>query len=211
MTLFAALALTTSAFGVEIGKTAPDFTGTDINGKTVKLSDYKGKIVVIESYNSDCPFCHNQYGGATQSLQKQLTGEGVVWLMVNSVNPHNFSHRTPAQAQQEWKDLNINATTWIDDSSGDIGHLYGMKTTPHCFVVNKDGTLVYNGAMDDQPDPVHNPRTARNYVKEAVNDLMAGKPIEVSADQALRLRGALLKEGCGLAKWAQFSAMDGWL
>lgn len=180
LTLFAALALTTSAFGVEIGKTAPDFTGTDINGKTVKLSDYKGKIVVIESYNSDCPFCHNQYGGATQSLQKQLTGEGVVWLMVNSVNPHNFSHRTPAQAQQEWKDLNINATTWIDDSSGDIGHLYGMKTTPHCFVVNKDGTLVYNGAMDDQPDPVHNPRTARNYVKEAVNDLMAGKPIEVS-------------------------------
>ena len=180
LTLFAALALTTSAFGVEIGKTAPDFTGTDINGKTVKLSDYKGKIVVIESYNSDCPFCHNQYGGATQSLQKQLTGEGVVWLMVNSVNPHNSSHRTPAQAQQEWKDLNINATTWIDDSSGDIGHLYSMKTTPHCFVVNKDGTLVYNGAMDDQPDPVHNPRTARNYVKEAVNDLMAGKPIEVS-------------------------------
>jgi peroxiredoxin len=180
LTLIAALALTTSAFAVEIGKTAPDFTGTDINGKTVKLSDYKGKIVVVESYNSDCPFCHNQYGGATQALQKQLTSEGVVWLMVNSVNPHNSSHRTPAQAQQEWKDLNINATAWIDDSSGDIGHLYGMKTTPHCFVINKDGTLVYEGAMDDQPDPVHDPKAARNYVKEAVNDLMAGKPIEVS-------------------------------
>src|ERR1700722_17287263 len=102
--LFAALTLATAAFAVEIGKPAPDFTGTDINGKTVKLSDYKGKIVVIESYNSDCPFCHNQYSGATQALQKDLTDKGVVWLMVNSVSPHNSSHRTPAQAQQEWKD-----------------------------------------------------------------------------------------------------------
>jgi len=180
LALCAALAFTASALGVEIGKPAPDFTGTDINGKAVKLSDYKGKIVVIESYNSDCPFCHNQYSGATQALQKELAAKGVVWLLVNSVNPHNFSHRTAAQAQQEWSDLKINATAWIDDSSGTIGRLYDMKTTPHCFVVNKDGTLVYEGAMDDQPDPFHDPRTARNYVKEAVNDLIAGKPIEVS-------------------------------
>jgi peroxiredoxin len=180
LTLMAALALTASAFAVEIGQPAPDFAGTDINGKTVKLSDYKGKIVIIESYNSDCPFCHNQYGGATQELQKKLTDKGVVWLLVNSVNPNNSSHRTAAQAKQEWSDLKINATAWIDDSSGDIGHLYGMKTTPHCFVVNKDGILVYDGAMDNQPDPFHDPKTARNYVKEAVDDLMTGKPIEVS-------------------------------
>jgi len=90
LTLFAAVAFAASAFGVEIGKPAPDFTGTDINGKTVKLSDYKGKIVVLESYNSDCPFCHDQYqSGATQDLQKQFTAKGVVWLMVNSVNPNN--------------------------------------------------------------------------------------------------------------------------
>jgi peroxiredoxin len=173
-------ALAVSVFAVDIGKTAPDFTGTDINGKTVKLSDYKGKIVVIESYNSDCPFCHNQYGGATQALQKELADKGVVWLLVNSVNPKNNSHRTPDQAQKEWKDLGINATAWIDDSSGTIGHLYSMKTTPHCFVVNKNGALVYDGAMDDHPDPVHDPKTARNYVKEAVTDLIDGKPIEVS-------------------------------
>ena len=179
--LFAAAAFTASAFAVEIGKTAPDFTGTDINGKTVKLSDYKGKIVVIESYNSDCPFCHDQYAtGATQDLQKQMVAKGVVWLLVNSVNPQNPSHRTPAQARQEWSDLKINATAWIDDSSGDIGHLYDMKTTPDVFVVNKGGNLVYQGAMDDHPDPFHDPRTARNYVKEAVNDLIDGKPIEVS-------------------------------
>ena len=180
MTLLAALALAASAFGVEIGKPAPDFTGTDINGKTVKLSDYQGKIIVIESYNSDCPYCHNQYSGATQELQKELADKGVVWLLVNSVNPKNSSHRTDAAAKKEWADLKIAATAWIDDSSGAIGHLYDMKTTPHCFVVNKAGTLVYDGAMDDQPDPVHNPRTARNYVREAVTDLIAGKPIEVS-------------------------------
>jgi peroxiredoxin len=166
---------------VEIGQPAPDFTGTDINGKTIKLSDFKGKIVVLESYNSDCPFCHNQYqSGAVQDLQKQLADKGVAWLLVNSVNPKNSSHRTPAQAQQEWTDLKIAATAWLDDSDGTIGHLYGMKTTPHVFVVDKGGTLVYAGALDDHPDPFHDPKTARNYVREAVDDLLAGKPIEVA-------------------------------
>ena len=173
--------IASATFAVEVGKPAPDFTGTDINGKTVKLSDYKGKIVVIESYNSDCPFCHNQYKtGATQDLQKELTAKNAVWLMVDSVNPKNPSYRTPEQARAEWTAGKINATAWIDDSSGDIGHLYDMKTTPHTFVIDASGTLVYDGAMDNMPDPVHDPRTARNYVKEAVEDLLAGKPIEVS-------------------------------
>ena len=181
LTLFAALAFATGAFAVEIGKPAPDFTGTDINGKTVKLSDYKGKIVVLESYNSDCPFCNDQYHkGDTQALQKDLTGKGVVWLIVNSVNPHNSSHRTPEQARQEWTDRGINATAWIDDSSGDIGHLYSMKTTPHTFVIDKDGTLVYDGAMDNMPDPIHDPKTADNYVRDAVTSLLAGQPVAVS-------------------------------
>ena len=179
--LLAAMALATAAFAVEVGKPAPDFTGMDINGKTVKLSDYKGKIVVIESYNSDCPYCHNQYAtGATQDLQKKLAAKGIVWLLVNSVNPKNFSHRTPEQAQKEMVAEKMDVTTWIDDSSGAIGHLYEMKTTPHMFVIDKSGTLVYDGAMDNKPDPFHDPRTARNYVREAVNDLLAGKPIEIS-------------------------------
>lgn len=179
--LLTALILAAAAGAVEIGQPAPDFTGTDINGKTVKLSDYKGKIVVLESYNSDCPFCHNQYkSGATQELQKQMADKGVVWLLVNSVNPRNPSHRTDAEAKQEWSELKIAATAWIDDSSGAIGHLYGMRTTPHVFVVDSSGHLAYAGAMDDHPDPVHDPKAARNYVREAVDDLLAGKPIEVS-------------------------------
>ena len=179
--LLAIMALATSAFALEVGKPAPDFTGTDINGNTVHLSDYKGKIIVIESYNSDCPFCHNQYKtGAMQDLQKDLAAKGVVWLLVNSVNPNNFSHRTPDQAKQEMASENMDVTAWIDDSSGTVGHLYDMKTTPDMYVIDKNGTLVYQGAIDDQPDPFHDPKTARNYVKEAVDDVLAGKPVAVS-------------------------------
>jgi peroxiredoxin len=179
--LFTALTLASAAFAVEIGKPAPDFSATDINGKTVKFSDYKGKIVVIESYNSDCPFCNNQYTtGAMQEVQSNLASKGVVWLIVNSVNPNNSSHRTPDQAKQEIADKKIIATAWIDDSSGAVGHLYSMKTTPHMYVIDKNGVLVYQGAIDDKPDPQHDPRTARNYVREAVDSLLAGQPVPVA-------------------------------
>lgn len=179
--LLLASTLAVSTFAAEVGKHAPDFTGTDINGKTVKLSDYKGKIVVIESYNQDCPFCHNQYKtGAMQELQKDLAAKGVVWLIVNSVNPENRSHRTDADAQKEMAAENMHVTAWINDSSGKIGHLYDMQTTPDMYVINKDGVLVYEGAIDNEPDPFHNPKTANNYVRDAVNALLADKPVEVS-------------------------------
>jgi peroxiredoxin len=181
LVLLTAMTFAASVFAIEVGKPAPDFTGTDINGKTVKLSDFKGKIVIIESYNSDCPFCNNHYKtDAMPDMQKDLAAKGVVWLIVNSVNPNNPSHRTPEQAKAEMADKKITANAWIDDSSGKIGHLYDMKTTPHMFVVDKDGNLVYDGAIDNKPDPSHDPKTARNYVKEAVDDLLAGKPVEVS-------------------------------
>ena len=181
LVLLAATTFAVATFAVETGKPAPDFTGTDIYGKIVKLSDYTGKIVVIESYNSDCPFCHNQYKtGAMQALQEKLATNGVVWLLVNSVNPKNFSHRTPEQARKEMAAEKMDVTAWIDDSSGAIGHLYGMETTPHMFVIDKGGTLVYDGAIDNQPDPFHDPAKAKNYVREAVDELLAGKPVEVS-------------------------------
>ncbi len=179
--LFALSMLAASAFAVEVGKPAPDFTATTIDGKTVHLSDYKGKIVIIESYNSDCPYCHNQYAtGAMQDLQRDMAAKGVVWLLVNSVNPNNMSHRTDAQALKEEAAEKMDVTAWIDDSSGAVGHLYGMETTPHMFVINKEGILVYDGAIDNEPDPYHNPLTANNYVRDAVDDLLAGKPIAVS-------------------------------
>ena len=181
ITLISLLTLASAALAVEIGKPAPDFSATDITGKTVKLSDFKGRIVVMESYNSDCPFCNNHYkSGAMQDLQNNLAAKGVVWLIVNSVNPNNPSHRTVEQAKQEIADKKIVTTAWIDDSSGAVGHLYDMKTTPDMYVIDKDGVLVYAGAIDNKPDPMHDPKTARNYVHEAVDDLIAGKTVEVS-------------------------------
>ena len=176
------IGLTGTAFAAaEIGKPAPDFSGTDINGKTVKLTDYKGKIVILESYNSDCPYCTNHFKtGAMQELQKDLTNKGVIWLMVNSVNPKNSSHRTPEQARKEWTEEKINATAWLDDGSGTIGRLYGMRTTPHMFVIDATGTLVYDGAIDDSESPSGDPRKARNYVREAVGKIQAGGKVEVT-------------------------------
>jgi len=167
--------------GVESGKPAPDFTATDINGKTVKLSDYKGKIVVIESYNLDCPFCANHFKtGAMQELQKEVTDKGGVWLLVNSVNPKHPNYRTVEAARKEWEAQKMKATAWLDDSSGAIGKLYGMRTTPQMFVIDKDGMLVYQGAIDDQPSAKHDPLKARNYVREALAKLAAGEKPEVS-------------------------------
>jgi peroxiredoxin len=182
ISLLALIGLAGAAFAaVESGKPAPDFTATDINGKTVKLADYKGRIVVLESYNLDCPFCANHFKtGAMQELQREVTAKGGVWLLVNSVNPAHPSHRTAEAAKKEWEEQKMQATAWLDDSSGAIGRLYGMKTTPHMFVIDKAGTLVYQGAIDDQASPDHDPRKARNYVRKAVEKLQAGEKPSMS-------------------------------
>ena len=183
-TLTAIALLTTAAavFGeAEIGKASPDFTATDILGKIHKLRDYQGKIVVLEAYNLDCPFCANHFKtGAMQELQAELTGKGVVWLVVNSTNPKNPSYRTPEKADEEWDAQKMKATAWLDDSSGTIGKAYGMKTTPHMFVIDKEGVLVYQGAIDDRAESSGDPRKARNYVREAVSKLLAGEKPAVS-------------------------------
>jgi len=179
--LLATLGLAAAVGAVESGKPAPDLTATDINAKTVKLSDYKGKIVVLESYTLGCPFCANHFKtGAMQELQKEMTGKGVVWLLVNSVNPNNPNHLTPEAAKKEMAAQKIAATAWIDDSSGKLGHLYDMKTTPHMFVINANGVLAYQGAIDNQATPDHDPRQAKNYVRQAIDELAAGKPVSVT-------------------------------
>jgi len=184
--LGAALALA----DVDIGKPAPEFAAKDIEGKTHKLSDYKGKIVVLEAHNLDCPFCANHYKtGAMQALQAELTAKGVVWLVINSSHPRSGSHRSPAAARKEWSAQKMKATAWIDDSDGKVGKAYGLKTTPHMVVIGKDGNVAYTGAIDDKPVSDGDPRKARNYVREAVNALDAGKPVEVARTKSY---------GCGI-------------
>ena len=135
----------------------------------------------LESYNQDCPFCHNHYKtGAMQELQRELTAKGVVWLIVNSVSPKNPSQRAPEAAKKEWADQKVAATAWLDDGPADIGHKFGMRTTPHMFVIDREGVLVYQGAIDDRPSPEGDPRTARNYVREAVRQLQAGQKVTVT-------------------------------
>lgn len=165
----------------QVGKTAPDFAARDLNGKTHRLADYKGKIVVIESYNLDCPFCANHFkAGAMQELQAEATAKGVVWLVVNSSNPKSPSHRNNATAKKEWRAQKMKATAWIDDGDGKFGKAYGLKVTPHMVVINTDGVVAYNGAIDDSPSTDGDPRKARNYVREAISALQAGKPVEVT-------------------------------
>lgn len=169
---------------VQVGQPAPDFTGTDIHGKAHKLSDYRGKIVILEAYNFDCPFCANHYKtGAMQALQSAAVSRGAVWLIVNSTAAANPSYRKPEVARQEVTRQGIQATAWLDDHTGAIGKRYGMKTTPHMFVINPSGVLVYQGAIDDRPESSGDPRPARNYVRQAIESLMAGRPVPLAETQ----------------------------
>jgi peroxiredoxin len=170
-----------AALAAEVGKPAPEFTATDMKGQSHALNDYRGKIVVLEAYNLDCPFVRNHYrSGAIQELQRDLTAKGVVWLVVNSVAATHPSHRSPEAARKEWAEQKIAATAWLDDSSGKVGKAYGMKTTPHMYVIDQSGVLAYAGAIDDRAAAQGDPRTARNYVREAVQKLQAGEKLAVS-------------------------------
>lgn len=162
----------------KVGEAAPDFSAVDIYGKTHRLSDYRGKIVVLEAYNLDCPFCANHYKtGAMQALQEAVTSKGGVWLVINSTHKGHPSYRPPEAARKEFASMGMKATAWIDDSDGRVGKLYGMKTTPHMFVIDAAGKVVYAGAIDDRPTSSGDPRTAKNYVRAAVEALLAGKPV----------------------------------
>jgi peroxiredoxin len=180
--LSAALLMTGMAWASpQVGQAAPEFTAVDITGKSHQLSDYRGKIVVLEAYNFDCPFVVNHYNrGAMQELQAELAKQGVVWLLVNSTHPDHPNYRDPAAAKEEWNRLKIKATAWLHDPEGELGRKYQMRTTPHMYVIDAKGVLVYQGAIDDRARADGDPRTARNYVKEVVGQLMEGRDVAVS-------------------------------
>jgi peroxiredoxin len=178
--VFAASALVGRA--LPPGSAAPEFKGVDSNGVQHSLSDYRGKFVVLEWHNQGCPYEQKHYlSGNMESLQKQWTGKGVVWLSILSSAPGQQGYETPAQENAYLKKMNASPTAALLDSSGAIGHLYDARTTPHMFVINPAGKIVYQGALDDKPTPdPASLKTADNYVTDALNAAMAGKPVAVA-------------------------------
>lgn len=179
----AACFLSESRAAVEPGQPAPDFTFTDIAGKAQKLSDYRGRIVVLEWVNPACTYVVRHYrSGNMQSTQAAVAAAGAVWLQINSMAMGDLD---PAITLEWQKKQGVTAIAYIRDQSGKIGRLYGAKATPHCFVIGADGTLVYRGAIDDQPQAsVAMTQSANNYVKAALVALHAGKAVEKSTTEA---------------------------
>lgn len=164
---------------VENGKPAPDFTLTDSNGKSHSLSDFKGKLVVLEWTNRECPFVQKQYGsGNMQQLQKELTGDGVIWLSIVSSAPGKQGYVTPEEANKNLKEKGAAPTALLLDADGKTGKLYDARTTPHMFIIDKEGILRYQGAIDDDDSKeAEKVKSARNYVRAAVEELKEGKPV----------------------------------
>ncbi len=168
---------------VEIGQKAPDFTLTDTHGKEVKLSDFAGKAVVLEWTNAQCPFVVKHYDtGNMQKLQDKYTGGGVVWLTVNSSAKGKQGYVSAADANQIISEKGGKQTAYLLDTDGTVGRLYDAKTTPHMYVIDSQGTLVYAGAIDSndsfKPETVEG---ATNYVAAALDSIAANKPIEVTS------------------------------
>ena len=166
-----------------VGKPAPVFSGKGSDGKTYNLSDYKGKFVVLEWYNKDCPFIHKHYdSGNMQKLQEAYTGKGVVWFEIASNAPGKEGYMTPAEADTNRGKVGSKATATLLDPNADIARLYSAKTTPHMFVIDPRGILIYQGAIDDHnsADADDIPKS-KNYVAQALDESMAGKPVTVAS------------------------------
>lgn len=177
-----ALLVTLSAFAIAPGTPAPDFRGTDANGNTQTLSQYRGRFVVLEWANQGCPFDRKHYlSGSMEALQREWTAKGVIWLSVISSAPGEQGYVTPAEEREYLQKMHAAPTAAILDPTGKIGRLYAAKTTPHMFVIDPAGTLIYQGAIDDKPTPDQaDLKTAHNYVTAALEEAMAGKPVETA-------------------------------
>jgi peroxiredoxin len=170
-----------AAYGQKVGDPAPEFQSTDSHGQMHRLSEYRGKFVVLEWHNNGCPYTRKHYeSGNMQRLQKEWTARGVVWFTVISSAPGEQGYVTAQQENDYLTKMNASPTAALLDPQGQVGRLYGAKTTPHMFIINPAGVLIYDGAIDnkattDQADIA----IAKNYVSEALVEAMAGKPVSI--------------------------------
>ena len=166
-----------------VGQPAPAFQALDLQGRTVSLSDFKGKTVVLEWHNFGCPFVQKHYrSGNIQALQKRYAAD-VVWLAINSTHSGHQDYQAPAVLEKELARFGATPTRFLMDEAGTVGRAYGAKVTPHMYVIDLAGTVVYNGAIDDKrsanPEDV---KTSRNLVVAALEDLRAGRPVANAAN-----------------------------
>ena len=167
----------------DLDKPAPDFTLKDYNGKAYKLSDFKGKYVVLEWVNFGCPFVGKHYNsGNMQALQKKYTSEGVIWLSICSSAEGKQGYYAAKDLADVTKQHGVNSTAYLIDESGEVGKLYDAKTTPNMYIINPAGKLIYAGAIDDvRSTNVEDIKTAKNYVSSVLDDCLAGKMVESTA------------------------------
>jgi peroxiredoxin len=181
-TLAASLAATAALANAPAGQPAPDFAVTDLAGKPAKLSDYKGKTVVLEWHNFGCPFVQKHYrSGNMQALQKKY-GNDVVWLAVNSTNKSSSDWTEPPALTKQLSDFGATPARYLVDEPGTVGKAYGARTTPHMYIIDASGKVVYNGAIDDKrstnPEDV---KGAKNYVAAALDEIKVGKPVSTAS------------------------------
>ena len=167
------------AIAARVGTPAPDFTATASNGQMYKLSDFRGKFVVLEWHNQGCPYTIKHYqSGNMERLQKEWTAKGVVWFTVISSVPREQGYVNAAQENDYLKRMNAAPTAALLDPDGKVGHLYDAKTTPQMIVIGPTGTMLYDGAIDDRPTTsVSDIASAKNYLSQALNEATSGKPV----------------------------------
>jgi len=166
------------------GDTAPDFSLADIQGRKHALSDYKGKYVVLEWNNPECPFVRAHYeSGNMPKLQQEERARGVVWLTINSSAASREGDLPPDEIQKFLQTNHADPTAYLRDPDGAVGHLYGARTTPHMFVISPDDKLVYAGGIDDKPTTDPGDISSNNYVRAALSESMAGKTVTVATSR----------------------------
>jgi peroxiredoxin len=164
------------------GQPASDFSLPDITGKPHKLSDLRGKYVVLEWFNSECPFVQKHYeSGNMQALQREYTAKGVVWLAINSTSPSHSNFRDESRSAQIMRDWKMTPSALMLDKDGKVGQAYGARTTPHMFVIDPQGKVIYAGGIDDRPTfSASDIKGAKNFVASALDESMNGKSVSVA-------------------------------
>ena len=170
----------------KVGAPAPAFSLTDANGKSHSLGEFKGKYVVLEWFNPGCPFVQKHYKSDNmQALQKEFTGKGVAWLTIDSSAPGAQGHLTPEEAKKQMSEWSMGSTALLLDPEGKVGHEYHANNTPHMVVVNPEGKVIYEGAIDSTPSiNAEDIKSSTNYVKVALEESMAGKPVSTAQTKA---------------------------